>query len=189
MEPLEFRQGDRCLGWVLLERHENHAWLSVRDDLQQLGISVEVVGQPVADPGDAWQRLERVEHYQSQGELVGYLGDVIHDIPALERADVAIGLDFDEAGLLTQRLCDVSLNRDPLWLPRLIVLSRRLHSTAQSNAAMIGLTHLVSSVATAGLAISPLQTVLLADVPLLLAELRNLNSFQSHRDQTPISSP
>jgi hypothetical protein len=26
-------------------------------------------------------------------------------------------------------------------------------------------------------------------VPLLLAELRNLNSFQSHRDQTPISSP
>lgn len=189
VEPLEFRQGDRCLGWVLLERHENHAWLSVRDDLQQLGISVEVVGQPVADPGDAWQRLERVEHYQNQGELVGYLGDVIHDIPALERADVAIGLDFDEAGLLTQRLCDVSLNRDPLWLPRLIVLSRRLHSTAQSNAAMIGLTHLVSSVATAGLAISPLQTVLLADVPLLLAELRNLNSFQSHRDQTPISSP
>jgi hypothetical protein len=44
-------------------------------------------------------------------------------------------------------------------------------------------------VATAGLAISPLQTVLLADVPLLLAELRNLNSFQSHHDQRPISSP
>ena len=189
VEPLEFRQNERCLGWVVLERHANPAWLSVCDDLKQLGISVEVVGHPVADPDDAWQRLERVEHYQNQGELVGYLGDVIHDIPALERADVAIGLDFDEAGLLTHRLCDVSLNRDPLWLPRLIVLSRRLHSTAQSNAAMIGLTHLVSSVATAGLAISPLQTVLLADVPLLLAELRNLNSFQSHHDQRPISSP
>jgi cation transport ATPase len=189
VEPLEFRLNGRCQGWVLLERQENPAWQVVCDDLRQLGIAVEVVGHPVADPEDAWQRLERVEHYQSQGDLVGYLGDVIHDIPALERADVAIGLDFDEAGLLTHRLCDVALNRDPLWLPRLIVLSRRLHRTAQSNAAMIGLTHLVSSVATAGLAISPLQTVLLADLPLLLAELRNLNSFQSHHHPKPISSP
>ncbi len=189
VEPLEFRLNGRCQGWVLLERQENPDWQVVCDDLRQLGIAVEVVGHPVADPEDAWQRLERVEHYQSQGELVGYLGDVIHDIPALERADVAIGLDFDEAGLLTHRLCDVALNRDPLWLPRLIVLSRRLHRTAQSNAAMIGLTHLVSSVATAGLAISPLQTVLLADLPLLLAELRNLNSFQSHHHPKPISSP
>ena len=189
VEPLEFRQDDHCLGRIVLERHINPAWISVCDDLRQLGISVEVVGRPVADPDDAWQRLERVEHYQNKDELVGYLGDVIHDIPALERADVAIGLDFDEAGMLTHRLCDVALNSDPLWLPRLIVLSRRLHRTAQSNAAMIGLTHVVSSVATAGLAISPLQTVLLADIPLLLAELRNINSFQSHRGGTTVSSP
>lgn len=190
VEPLEFRLNGRCEGWVVMERQVNPAWQAVCDQLKQLGISVEVVGHPVADPGDAWQRLERVEQHQNQGELVGYLGDVIHDIPALERADVAIGLDFDEAGLLTHRLCDLGLNRDPFWLPRLIVLSRRLHRTAQSNAVMIGLTHLVSSVATAGLAISPLQTVLLADVPLLLAELRNLNSFQSHHHQpAALSSP
>jgi hypothetical protein len=49
---------------------------------------------------------------------------------------------------------------------------------------MIGLTHLLSSVATAGLTISPLQTVLLADIPLVLAELRSLNSFCSHTRNT-----
>jgi thiamine phosphate synthase YjbQ (UPF0047 family) len=62
----------------------------------------------------------------------------------------------------------------------LVVLSRSLQRTADGNAVLIGLTHVLASVATAGLAISPLQTVLLADIPVLLAELRNLNSFQSH---------
>lgn len=96
---------------------------------------------------------------------------------------VAIGLDFDEAGMLTNKLCDLSLSRDPPWLQRLVVLSRSLQHTADGNAVMIGLTHLLSSVATAGLAITPLQTVLLADIPLLLAELRNINSFRSHTRQ------
>jgi cation transport ATPase len=115
---------------------------------------------------------------------VGYLGDVIHDIPALARADVAIGLDFDEAGMLTNKLCDLCLSRDPQWLPRLVVLSRSLKRTADGNAVMIGLTHLLSSVATAGLTISPLQTVLLADIPLVLAELRSINSFRSRTHST-----
>ena len=96
---------------------------------------------------------------------------------------MAIGLDFDEAGMLTNKLCDLSLSRDPQWLQRLVVLSRSLQHTADGNAVMIGLTHLLSSVATAGLAITPLQTVLLADIPLLLAELRNINSFRSHTRQ------
>ena len=64
--------------------------------------------------------------------------------------------------------------------PLRVVLSRSLKRTADDNALMIGLTHLLSSVATAGLSISPLQTVLLADIPLLLAELRSINSFRSH---------
>jgi hypothetical protein len=183
VEPLEFREGEQCLGWVNLKRTPNQAWLQVRQQLEQLGIAVTIVGRSVADPAEASQRLQRVEAYQAEGERVGYLGDVIHDLPALARADVAIGLDFDEAGMLTNKLCDLSLSRDPQWLPRLVVLSRSLQHTADGNAVMIGLTHVLSSVATAGLAISPLQTVLLADIPLLLAELRNINSFRSHTRQ------
>jgi len=80
------------------------------------------------------------------------------------------------------------LARVKQWLPRLVVLSRSLKHTADGNAVMIGLTHVLSSVATAGLAISPLQTVLLADIPLLLAELRNINSFRSHT-RGAVSSP
>jgi hypothetical protein len=180
VEPLEFREGQRCLGWVTLQRKPNPNWQHVRQQLEDLGIAVEVVGQSVDDPAEASQRLQRVEACQAKGEHVGYLGDVIQDIPALARADVAIGLDFDEAGMLTHKLCDLALSRDPQWLPRLVVLSRSLKHTADGNAVMIGLTHVLSSVATAGLAISPLQTVLLADIPLLLAELRNISSFRSH---------
>ena len=180
VEPLEVREGKQCLGWVSIQRTPNQSWEQVHQQLEQLGIAVTVVGRSVDDPTEANQRLQQVEAYQAQGERVGYLGDVIHDLPALARADVAIGLDFDEAGLLTNKLCDLSLSRDPHWLPRLVVLSRSLKHTADGNAVMIGLTHLLSSLATAGLAISPLQTVLLADIPLLLAELRNINSFRSH---------
>ena len=180
VEPLEVREGEQCLGWVSIQRTPNQSWEQVHQQLEQLGIAVTVVGRSVDDPTEANQRLQQVEAYQAQGERVGYLGDVIHDLPALARADVAIGLDFDEAGLLTNKLCDLSLSRDPHWLPRLVVLSRSLKHTADGNAVMIGLTHLLSSLATAGLAISPLQTVLLADIPLLLAELRNINSFRSH---------
>lgn len=180
VEPLEVRERKQCLGWVSIQRTPNQSWEQVNQQLEQLGIAVTVVGRSVDDPTEANQRLQQVEAYQAQGERVGYLGDVIHDLPALARADVAIGLDFDEAGLLTNKLCDLSLSRDPHWLPRLVVLSRSLKHTADGNAVMIGLTHLLSSLATAGLAISPLQTVLLADIPLLLAELRNINSFRSH---------
>ena len=180
VEPLEVREVEQCLGWVSIQRTPNQSWEQVNQQLEQLGIAVTVVGRSVEDPTEANQRLQQVEAYQAQGERVGYLGDVIHDLPALARADVAIGLDFDEAGLLTNKLCDLSLSRDPHWLPRLVVLSRSLKHTADGNAVMIGLTHVLSSLATAGLAISPLQTVLLADIPLLLAELRNINSFRSH---------
>ena len=180
VEPLEFRKNERCLGTVNLQRTPNQNWEQVQQQLEQLGIAVEVVGRSVNDPAEASERLQKVEAYQAGGQRVGYMGDVIHDLPALTRADVAIGLDFDEAGMLTNKLCDLSLSRDPQWLPRLVVLSRRLKDTADGNAVMIGLTHVLSSVATAGMAISPLQTVLLADIPLLLAELRNINSFRSH---------
>ena len=180
VEPLEFRENERCLGTVNLQRTPNQNWEQVQQQLEQLGIAVEVVGRSVNDPAEASERLQKVEAYQAGGQRVGYMGDVIHDLPALTRADVAIGLDFDEAGMLTNKLCDLSLSRDPQWLPRLVVLSRRLKDTADGNAVMIGLTHVLSSVATAGMAISPLQTVLLADIPLLLAELRNINSFRSH---------
>jgi hypothetical protein len=180
VEPLEFRENERCLGTVNLQRTPNQNWEQVQQQLEQLGIAVEVVGRSVNDPAEANERLQKVEAYQAGGQRVGYMGDVIHDLPALTRADVAIGLDFDEAGMLTNKLCDLSLSRDPQWLPRLVVLSRRLKDTADGNAVMIGLTHMLSSVATAGMAISPLQTVLLADIPLLLAELRNINSFRSH---------
>jgi len=182
--PLDFRENERCLGRVIVERRPDDSWTLVREQLQQLGITVECVGRAVHDASEANQRLQRVEKYQALGERVGYLGDVIHDIPALARADVAIGLDFDEAGMLTNKLCDLCLSRDPQWLPRLVVLSRSLKRTTDSNAVMIGLTHLLSSVATAGLTISPLQTVLLADIPLVLAELRSLNSFHSHTRNT-----
>ncbi|MEB3324973.1 MAG: hypothetical protein VKM17_06500 [Cyanobacteriota bacterium] len=174
VDILEVRQGEVWLGSILLERETDPTWQQVCQQLTQMGIEVVPLDPSDDAEGDeATWRLDAVTALQEQGLVVAWLGDGAVDIPAMARAEVAIGLTFAESNLLPAPPFDLMLGDDPLWLPRLVTLSRKLARTSTLNLWLIGLTHAVSSVATAGLAISPLQTVLLADLPLLLAELHN----------------
>ena len=68
-------------------------------------------------------------------------------------------------------------------------MSRRLEATANSNIGLIGITHLLSAAATATAWFNPLQTVLLADLPLVLAELRNLAVMSNLKGRKRFNSP
>lgn len=177
---LEVWHGDACWGQVALELELDPFWVDVREALRSLEIEVQTLPPPPLGGDEVAWRLAAVEELQRQGLKVGYIGDGLVDIPAMARADVAIGLTGAEEGFPPAPLCDLVLGGDVRWLPRLVVLSRELQRTARANGWLISLTHALSSVATAGLAISPLQSVLLADLPLLIAEWKNQQSFITH---------
>jgi cation transport ATPase len=104
---------------------------------------------------------------------------VLHDLPALAQADISIGLDVDDDSRYLANLCDLSLGADALWLPRLILISRRMERVCNQNFSLLGGSQLIASLATAAGLIAPLQTVLLSDIPLLLAELNNLLALRA----------
>lgn len=100
---------------------------------------------------------------------------LVKQLQALAQADVSLGIDIDHEILFVESLCDVLLGTDIFWKARIIAIGKRLESTTNSNFALIGSTHLIPVVATLAGWINPLQTLLLSDLPLCLAELRTLS--------------
>jgi cation transport ATPase len=185
---LEVRDREGILGTITLERHVDPAWGEVCDHLRQMGITVVPLEAPESAADDVAWRLEAVLALQRQGRVVAWLGDELADIPAMTRAEVAIGLPSAQGHLLPSSLLDLTVGQDPRWLPRLVALSRDLAGASRANLWLIGLTHVLSSLASAGLAVTPLQMVVLADLPLLLAELNNRRASARKMGRTPAFS-
>lgn len=179
-EVLTVRDGKARLGTVTLERRPNPVWREVCEHLSELGIKVVPQQAPDRTEDDIDWRLEAVTDLQRRGGVVAWLGDDLADIPAMTAAEVAIGLPTTRSQLLPANLLDLTVGPDPRWLPRLVRLSRDLERASRANLWLIGLTHALSSLATAGQALTPLQMVLLADLPLLLAELNNRRASARH---------
>lgn len=199
LDPLEIWEDDNLIGYVELITQPSEGWVGVCEALEEMGINVHVVGvdnyprmlelvKPLGINhvehlyGDfhANDRLELVRDLQKNGDGVAYLGYVLHDMPALSQADVSIGIEVDADSIFTAGICDVVIGPDVHWLPRIIQMSRRLDSTATSNFGLIGGTNLLAAVAATAAWINPLTTVLLSDLPLLLAEIRNITALTSH---------
>lgn len=199
LDPLEIYEGDTFIGYVELITEPGEGWIGVCEALEEMGITVHVVGvesyarmlelvKPLGINhvehlyGDfhANDRLELVRDLQRNGDGVAYLGYVLHDMPALSQADVSIGIEVDADSIFTAGICDVVIGPDVHWLPRMIQMSRRLDSTANSNFALIGGSSLLAAIAASAAWINPVTTVLLSDLPLLLAELRNITALTSH---------
>lgn len=191
---LEVWENGSLLGRLALVRETAEHWLESSTLLRELGVTLHLIsGEPV-EQLDAYaeelgvsrehlhgnctasERLALVEQLQQQGKMVGYLGYVLHDLPALAQADVSISLDVDDQDRGLSNICDLSLRTQSLWLPRLIRISRDLSSTRQQNLGLMATSELLSSLATAAGLIAPLQMVLLTDLPLLLAELNHLRA-------------
>lgn len=199
LNPLEVWQDDKLLGTVDLLSEPDQHWRDTCRCLRDLGVEIHLVSAEEVERLDeiaialdideqhrygscsAGDRLDLVRRLQQQGEMVGYVGYVLHDLPAQAQADVSVGLDVDDDSRYLANICDLSLGADALWLPRLISISRSMHRACNQNFSLLGATQLISSLATAAGLIAPLQTVLLGDVPLLLAELNNLLALQAPR--------
>ena len=199
LDPLEIWEDENLIGYVELITQPSECWIGVCEALEEMGVNVHVVGvdnyprmlelvKPLGINhvehlyGDfhANDRLELVRDLQRNGDGVAYLGYVLHDMPALSQADVSIGIEVDADSIFTAGICDVVIGPDVHWLPRIIQMSRRLDSTATSNFGLIGGTNLLAAVAATAAWINPLTTVLLSDLPLLLAEIRNITALTSH---------
>lgn len=109
-----------------------------------------------------------------------YVGYLLRDLPALTAADISVCVDVDADSVVTRSVCDIQLGSDVEWLPRLIELSRRLEATEGSNFNMISSCSIATGVAATFGWIEPLMTVLLSNLPVFLAELRNISSITSH---------
>lgn len=184
------------LGQLVLRCEPEERWREMVQHLRALGIEVHLIGAEGAGPLQAvaealevdaahshkaatdLERWQVVKKLQEGGPGVGYLGAVLQDLPALEQADVSLGLNGAGSSGQVAALCDLALAQDVLWLPRLIRISRGLRQTARQNFALVGSSQLAASLATAVGWIAPLQMVLLSDIPLLLAELNNLQTLK-----------
>jgi soluble P-type ATPase len=208
LDPLEIRQGDQLLGYVELRTSPDPSWIELAKALRELGVAIHIVGtdkrQRIAemvkplglpDPSTiygecSWaDRLELVQQLQADGSGVAYVGYVLNDMAAAFQADVSISIDVDDDSAFSEKICDVVIDQDAAWIARLIDMSRQLEATANSNFGIIGISHLLSAAATASALINPLQTVLLADLPLVLAELRNLAVMANLKGRKRFNNP
>lgn len=199
LQPLEFWDGDAYLGFVELLVEPGAGWSGVCRTLIDLNIEVHVVGSDsyfnmldLIEPlgitpeshlhghFDASDRLELVRNLQQKGEGVAYIGYVLSDMPALSQADVSIGIEVDVDSILTASVCDILIGPDVHWLPRMITLSRRIEQTSSTNFRLIGGSSLLAAAGSAAAWFSPLATVLVSKIPLLLAELRYIAAMTSH---------
>jgi len=200
LDPFVIKENGTTLGQIELIMKPSEKWTGVCQKLEQLGIEVHIVGMEnsrrmleVAVPleihhgihlhGDfsSADRLELVQSLQSNGEGVVYLGDLLCDMPALTIADVSIGIDSNFDNTVTGSICDICLDTNAHWLPHIIQLSRRIGKTEKSNFFIISGVNLLTAIAATAAWIAPLPTVLLANIPLFLAELRNVYAVSSHR--------
>ena len=198
LEPLEFWDGDTYLGCVELLVEPGPGWSGVCRTLIELGIEVHVVGsdshfkmldlitplgiQPdthLHGHFDANDRLELVRNLQQKGEGVAYIGYVLCDMPALAQADVSLGIEVDVDSILTASICDILIGPDVHWLPRMITLSRRIEQTSATNFRLISGSSLLAAAGSAAAWFSPLATVLVSKIPLLLAELRTISAMRT----------
>ena len=202
LDPLAVSLNGQPVGTVSLLSETDDHWVNACDQLRAIGIELHLVSSDeherlteiseqlgihpskVHGPCSASERLELVRQLQANGERVAFIGYVISDLPALSQADVSIGMDSDDDSRYTAHLCDLTLPANALWLPKLIRISRRLQSKRDQNFALLGGSQLIASLATAAGWIMPLQTILLADIPLLIAEINNLLALSDHPRMT-----
>ena len=197
LHPLTIRRDGNPIGRITMTMCPDDHWIQASSLLKRQGIKLHVVstlpskqlkasvhslGLPdgqIHGGCDGAKRVALVRHLQGQSQTgVAYLGYLIQDLAALELADVSIGMRVEDDSLFISELCDLTIPTNAGWIPRLIELSRRLQSTENSNFGLITTTQLISTLATVVGWIPPLQTILLADLPMLIAELHNILSVE-----------
>jgi hypothetical protein len=151
---------------------------SVIDGLMMLGVEVSIVGQLCAGSSDeSARRLQHVVSLQNLDNKVAYLGDVVNDIHAMAKADIAIGMTDDEKGFISKTICDVILGGNITWLLRVVTLSRRYAEAVSFNSSLITFSSMATSLAAFIATMSPLQLIALFNLGPILAEINTIRSL------------
>lgn len=121
------------------------------------------------------ERVERVQHLrQSSAAPVAYLGYAYSDAAALAAADVAIALD-DGRVPFTSMLADLVVPAEQLdRLTDCMALARRARRLNRSNMALVAGPHVLALALNLLHPLNPLASILLTDLPLLVAQLQTL---------------
>lgn len=125
------------------------------------------------------QRVELVEQLRrSSDSPIAYLGYAFSDAAALAAADVAIALN-DGSVPLTSQLADVVIPAERIdRLADCMDLARRARRLNRTNMALVAGPHLLALVVNLLRPLNPLASILLTDLPLLVAELQTLVMLQ-----------
>jgi len=128
------------------------------------------------------QRVDLVQQLRrSSRSPIAYLGYAFSDAAALGAADVAIALD-DGSVPLTSLLADVVIPAQRIdRLADCMALARRARRLNRTNMALVVGPHLLALALNLLRPLNPLASILLTDLPLLLAELQTLVMLQEPR--------
>jgi len=111
----------------------------------QLNLSPEQIKADITPEG----KVDAIQQFQSQGEIVALVGDGINDAPALAQADV--GITLHSGTDIAMETADVILMQDHLaGIPAVIQLSQATFNTIRQNLAWACLYNLVAIPLAAG---------------------------------------
>ena len=175
-----FFNAQEIIGRVDFIHVPSPTWDKFITKMKELSVNVHVTGSFIGNREEMLVRSDFVEKIKSQGGSVAYVGDSFMDVPALVSSDVSIGLSQDEGGLLTQSICELMLEGDIIWLSRLITISRRFTTISSSNLYLITSSSLFFALLAATSIINPIQSILLLDMPLLIAQVRSVLGLRYH---------
>ena len=119
------------------------------------------------------EKVRYVKELQSQGKIVGMVGDGINDAPALAQSDIgiAIGSGTDVA---VQAAKIVLMRSDPVDVPRAIRLSKATVRKMKQNLAWASVYNLLAIPVAAGVFYKPLGWSLRPEVSALLMSLSSI---------------
>ena len=175
----EFAHDSQPIGTLEVDFTVDQVYTAVFEQLKSINIDLDVIGDihhftPEIANDEALYRASKVKNLQDEGHKVAYLGDVIHDIAAMAKADVAIGFAEDTTGFISKTLCDVTLGGNIMWLSRLMLLSRNFEKAANLNSILITGSTLTAAMISFIAAATPLQLVALFNIAPVIAELNTL---------------
>lgn len=165
-------------GWRL---HLVSTWHG--DTLDSIARQLELPPQSMHPSVDLAQRMELIRSFDRQEGPIAYLGSSLMDSGAFAAADIGIAVS-DGTFALPIEMADIVVPAKRLdRLVDCVAVAEDIGANNRQNFYLVLLPHSAALLLSVLLLLDPLLAVLLADVPLVLVELNNLQTFQHLRQE------
>lgn len=145
--------------------------------LQGLARQLRLPADAVHPSLDLTQRMELIRQFDRSEGPVAYLGAALLDSGAFAEADIALALS-DGSPSLPVEMADIVLPARRLdRLVDCVTIARQISRTNRQNLYLTLVPHSAALLLSLVVMLDPLIAVLLADLPMLLAEFNNLQTY------------